>query len=138
MHELFDRLRALNLRTGDYAIFGSGPLIVRNWIQATNDLDVICRGTAWSTVTELGDVSYNGDYGVELVSMLDGRMTFGRQWGIGDPDIDELIDTAEILDDLPFVQLEHVVRYKQLRNSDKDRLHLEILKRRYAGDGGLE
>ena len=40
-------------------------------------------------------------------------------------DHDDLIDTAELIDGLPFVRLEHVIDYKQVRASPKDLLHLE-------------
>ena len=48
-NELFDLLRSLELPVGDYAIFGSGPLIVRGIIEATNDLDIICPGCGVGT-----------------------------------------------------------------------------------------
>jgi len=49
------------------------------------------------------------------------------KWGIGDFDVDELIDTAEMIDSLPFVRLEHVISYKKIRSSGKDLLHLSAL-----------
>jgi hypothetical protein len=54
MHELFDFLKSLQLPTGDFAVFGSGPLIVRGIIPITNDLDVICRGSTWEEVQKIG------------------------------------------------------------------------------------
>jgi hypothetical protein len=121
---LFEYLRRLNLPAGDFAIFGSGPLIVRQWISGTNDLDVVCRGDAWRKVCETGTVCHDERYDVSLASHCNGRVTFGTRWAIGDFDIDELIDTAEIIDDLPFVRLVYVVEYKKIRNSTKDQLHL--------------
>ena len=60
--------------------------------------------------------------------MADGAVTFGKKWGIGKFDVDELIDTAEIIDGLPFVRLEHVICYKKIRASAKDLLHLDKLR----------
>lgn len=57
-----------------------------------------------------------------------GAITFGMEWGIGDFNVGELIETAEIIDSLPFVKLEHVVRYKTIRSSTKDLWHLSALK----------
>ena len=125
VERLFDYLEELALPQGDYAIFGSGPLIVRGWVQGTNDLDVICRGSAWDKACETGVVSYDERYDVSLASHCNGRVTFGTSWGIGEFDVDQLIDTAEIIDGLPFVRLEHVITYKQVRSSPKDLLHLE-------------
>ena len=110
-----------------YAIFGSGPLLIRNLIPLANDLDVICKPQVWDIVSKIGTVDYLPEYDVSVVSMLQGELTFGTTWGIGDFDIDELIDTAEIIEGLPFVQLQHVVEYKKIRSSEKDRIHLQAL-----------
>ena len=125
---LFDRLKSLNLPAGDFAIFGSGPLIVRKIVPASNDLDIICRGIAWDTIEGVGESEYLAEYDLTIVTMFDGGLSFGNQWGIGEFDIDELIDTAELIDDLPFVRLKHVASYKSIRKSPKDLQHLEALK----------
>ena len=55
---LFDSVKSLNLPVSDFAIFGSGPLIVRGIIPASNDLDIICRGQAWERVKAIGVLEY--------------------------------------------------------------------------------
>ena len=121
---LFDQLRQLNLPSRGYAVFGSGPLVIRGIIPLTHDLDVICQQEVWDIVSQIGSVEYLSEYDVSIVAMADGALTFGTKWGIGDFDIDALIATAEIIDDLPFVRVEHVVAYKKIRSSDKDLAHL--------------
>ena len=125
-HNLFGLLRSLELPMGDYAVFGSGSLIVRGIIEATNDLDVVSRGPAWERAASVGELVSLPD-GATIVSCFDGAVTIGRNWAYGDFDIDELIDTAEVIDDLPFVRLEHVVRYKEIATRPKDLAHLELL-----------
>lgn len=56
--ELLKALRSLQLPLGHYAVFGSGPLIVRGIIDATNDLDIISRGPAWEHACLVGDVKF--------------------------------------------------------------------------------
>ena len=46
--EILEQPRALALPVGDYAVFGSGPMLVRGIIDTVFDLDVLCRGMAWS------------------------------------------------------------------------------------------
>ncbi len=128
MISLFDRVKSLNLPVGDFAIFGSGPLIVRGIIPASNDLDIICRGQAWEKVKAIGELEYLSEYDVTVVTMCDGRLTFGTKWAIGEFDIDELIDGAEEIDGLPFVRLEHVTGYKKISKRPKDLRHIEALK----------
>ena len=125
---LFDRVKSLNLPVGDFAIFGSGPLIVRGIIPASNDLDIICRRQAWERVKAIGELEYLSKYDVTVVTMCDGRLTFGTRWAIGEFDIDELIDGAEEFDGLPFVRLEHVTNYKKISKRPKDLRHIEALK----------
>lgn len=127
MTELFERMRSLRLPPDDYAIFGSGPLVVRGVIEATNDLDILCRGAAWDAVCALAAPKHDPKWEVELVSLLDGRLTFGTSWAIGEVDVNEVIDTAETIDGLPFARLAFVVEYKKVSSRPKDLAHLEAL-----------
>jgi hypothetical protein len=124
---LFEQIRRLRLPLGDYAIFGSAPLAIRGIIPACSDLDILCRRKAWEIVRSIGKAEFLPEYDVNVVSMCEHALTFGTVWGIGDFDVDELIDTAEIISGLPFVQLEHVILYKKIRSSEKDVLHLNAL-----------
>lgn len=119
----------MKLPTGDYAIFGSGPLLVRGIIEDSNDLDVICRGSVWDTVASSGELAYLEQYDVTIASFAAGRLTFGTRWGIGDFDTDLLIDTADLIDGIPFVRLEHVIEYKTIANRPKDIEHLDAIRR---------
>ena len=130
---VFDLLRGLELPAGDYTIFGSGPLIVRGIIEAANDLDVLARGAAWEKAREQGELVYLPEHDVEVVSCFEGVITIGTEWAIGDFGIDELIDTSETIDGLPFVRLEHVITYKQIAGRPKDLRHLELMKRAGLG-----
>jgi len=95
MEALFPELRSLDLPPGEFAIFGSGPLIVRGIVLAANDLDIICRGAVWDRVKSIGTVEYLEEYDITVVTMCDGRLSFGTEWGIGEFDVDNLIDNAE-------------------------------------------
>ncbi len=126
-HTILEVVRSLNLPAKDYAIFGSGPLLVRGIIDDVNDIDIICRGAAWLQAQQLGEIVYLDEYDVHVVSIDNQRITIGTSWGIGDFNIDELIDTADEINDLPFVRLEHVVDYKKIAGRPKDLEHLKLL-----------
>lgn len=127
-------LRGLNLPREDYAIFGSGPLMIRGIIESSEDLDVVCRGDAWDRVQSQGHLRYLDDFDVTIAEFLDGGLTFGTRWGIGDFCVDQLIDTAEIIEGLPFVRLRHVIDYKQIADRPKDREHLYAWRKYSAGE----
>ncbi len=56
MNELLTRVAGLELPAQDFAIFGSGPLLVRGVIDSANDIDIICRGAAWDKALTIGDL----------------------------------------------------------------------------------
>lgn len=126
---LLEQLGALQFPTRDFAIFGSGPLLVRGIIPYSNDLDILCRGVVWEQVCKIGISEYLPEYDVTTVSLQNSKITFGTVWGIGDFDVDELINTAELINGLPFVQIKYVIRYKEIRNNSKDRIHLKAWRR---------
>lgn len=72
----------------------------------------------------------------ELVSLDDGNsivdvgngITIGRTWAYGEVDIGFLIDTAETIDGVPCVTIEHIVEYKRIADRPRDREHLRIIK----------
>jgi hypothetical protein len=124
---LLDEVRALGLPAGHFVLFGSAPLFVRGIVPPTGDVDVLVRGPAWDVARTLGLVVRLSPYDVEVVRLLDGRIEIGTVWGIGDVDVDRLIDTAETIDGLPFARLADVRAYKELAGRPKDREHLRRL-----------
>lgn len=125
--DLFALLRTAALPAGDFAVFGSGPLLARGVIDEADDLDVLCRGEAWERAREIGERTFLEDLDVEVYSIAGGAVTFGNRWAIGSFDVDHLIDTAEQIDGIPFVRIEHVVAYKRIARRPKDLEHLELL-----------
>ncbi|MBT8203521.1 MAG: hypothetical protein HKN74_13840 [Acidimicrobiia bacterium] len=101
-------------------------MIVRGVVEATNDLDIICRGVVWEQVRSRGTEMWFSE-GNPYVEMFEGLLTFGTTWKYGVFDLDVLIDTAEWIDGLPFVRLEHVVSYKRAAGRPKDLAHLEAM-----------
>ncbi len=102
--------------------------MVRGIIEATNDLDVLCRGSAWDYVQTFGRPEYLSEFGITIYSIDDGLITFGNHWAIGDFDTDSLIDSMEWFEGLPFVSLKYVSAYKIIANRPKDRQHLQAMR----------
>lgn len=127
-HPLLRQLRALALPMGDHALFGSGPLLVRGWIDDVGDLDVVARGAAWIIAQDLGRPKRLPAYDLDVVEIGDG-ITIGTEWRIGDTDVDEVIDEAELVDGIPCARLAHVVAYKRIADRPKDCAHLAVIAR---------
>ena len=126
MHPLLRELLDLGFPQGDHALFGSGPLLVRGWIEDVGDLDVITRGAGWDHALRLGQLSRIQALGMDIVTIGE-RITVGTTWGIGDFSIDLLIDEAEMILGVPCVRLEYVIAYKRLADRPKDRVHLAAI-----------
>lgn len=125
--QVIERVAGLQLDAGHYAIFGSGPLLVRGIITTVNDVDIIARGPAWQTALGKGELVDLSEHGVSVVSIDDGAVTIGTMWAIGDVDVDNAIDSADHMRGLPWVRLELVAGYKQLAGRAKDVTHLGLL-----------
>lgn len=120
-------LRSIDLGSGDHAVFGSGPLLARAIIPEVNDIDIVARGQAWVRALELGELITLAEHNIQVVTLHGGTVTVGRSWAYGDIDINEAIDSADIIEGLPYVRLEFVVAYKRAAARAKDRDHLRLL-----------
>ena len=131
-------LRSIDLPHGDYAIFGSAPLLAHGIIDSVADLDIIARGAAWDQGIRTGDLIYLPEHEITVCSFYDKLVTMGRTWAYGELDIDTLIDTAETVAGLPFVRIEFVIEYKQMARRPKDLDHLASYEtwKESADDGG--
>lgn len=68
----------------------------------------------------------------EVVSLFDGLIEIYGGWSPGEWDIDELIETAEIVRETRYVTLENVFRWKKLANRPKDLTDIKNLERYFA------
>jgi hypothetical protein len=106
LDELLGLLSEYDLPDGDYAIFGSAPLMVLGVIESVNDLDVIIRPSKWPFAGK-------GEYRTDEIEFFDNWPGF---------DIDDLIDnyTFEHKGFL-FVSPNQVIKYKRNLKRDKDK-----------------
>jgi hypothetical protein len=105
LNVLLEVLNGYNLPKGDYAIFGSAPLVVVGMIDDVNDLDVIIRPSKWPFQTE-------GEYHTEDIEFFD-------NWP--NEDVDDLIDNHSFeYDGVLFIQPKKVIQYKKRMSREKD------------------
>ncbi len=125
-HALFEELKKLDFQKGDYAIFGSGPLWVRG-IRESNDIDIVTRGKTWEWALKNGIIDTKEDSGLKRARFADGSIEVYNDWYPDKWDIDMLIDTAELVDGIPFVQLELVIEWKKIMGREKDVKDLALI-----------
>lgn len=119
----WEAVRALELPVGDYAVFGSAPLLARGLVAEVGDIDLLATRSAWQRACLLGtpETAPGGDQVVRLGSDID---IFDGWLGL---DVDAIISRAETVDGLPIAHLCDVALYKRLLDRPKDRAHLELL-----------
>jgi len=123
-----EQLKKLNLPKGKFAIFGSGPLGIRN-IRDTHDLDLIVDESIFDEYKNMpGWESKSFDRDDRHVEMIENsEIEFYKTWGPGDWDTRQLIDNAEIIDNLPFVKLEEVKKWKKISGREKDLKDVQLI-----------
>jgi len=125
--ELFRKVKDLNLPSGQYALFGSTPLGVRG-IRESRDADVIAAGSLYQKLKDTRKWKTKlTPRGTECLINEDGDIEILRDWGPGQWDIGKLISNSEIIDGLPFVLLEEVLRWKKLYGREKDLNDVELI-----------
>lgn len=115
---------ALDLPEGDWALFGSAPMLAHGLLARIGDVDVVARGPAWARALELGPVGRGRED--RIVRAAPGVDVFDGWLGM---DLDGIIDGAERRHGLPFAGLEHVLAYKRRLGRPRDREHIARLER---------
>lgn len=125
--DLFDAVRRLELPIGKYAIFGGGQLCVRE-IRECHDVDIIVDEDLWNKYKtkpewKLGKSQNGSDY------LHNGAVELYKDWKPGDWDVKELIKNAEIIGNLPFVRIKHVIKWKRIYGREGDLKDIEMLEK---------
>lgn len=116
-----NELANLNLPKDQYAIFGSGPMGIRN-LREVNDLDIIVKENLWSKLIK--EYSLNEDKGCIQI----GQIEIFNNWSPWFNNINELIDSSEIINGFPFVRLDYVMEWKSKLGREKDFKDLSLIK----------
>jgi hypothetical protein len=119
-HPLIRRLSALSMDCNNFVIFGSGPLLVHGLRSRISDLDIVARGTAWERAKMLGEPTKGPINGEDMIHFWGGLIEVSSGWVPGEWDVDELIDSADIVEGFRFAKLSDVLLYKKSLRRGKD------------------
>ena len=119
----FEILRQLNLPLGRYAISASGPLGIRN-LRDIADIDLIVAPDLWEALArQYGIINTGNVIKIVFPGGLIEAFREGSFYADPDPDaptVAERISSAEIIEGLPFVSLEHILYHKRRIAREKD------------------
>lgn len=129
-NQLLKYLRDINLPADQFAIFGSGPLAARG-LRDCRDLDIVVTEELWKELLK----NYFPDTENQEKIILHRSRTTGeteieafRNWRPIFSDVNSLIDSADIIDGVRFVNLENVKKWKTEMGREKDKADLELIK----------
>lgn len=123
---MFQRVKALKLPIGQYALFGSAPLGIRG-LRDCHDIDIIATKDLWEEYKNKGWEVKTMPHGSQY--LWNDGVELWKDWKPGQWDIKQLIREAEIIDELPFVKLKRVMEWKRLRVREKDLKDIEMIER---------
>jgi len=124
--DILEKIKTLNFKYGDYIVFGSCPLALHG-IRETKDIDLLVNQDIYETLKKTGwkEDEVQGKKGVVKSDVFEAY----TEWNFGEynPSITDLLESAEVVDGIPFANLEEVVKWKQIFGREKDIKDLELI-----------
>ncbi len=132
---LIDKVKALKLPLGEYVVAGAGILEVLN-IRETNDIDLAVTKDLHRQLRESGEWEEEKKYGkiflkkdkIDVIPQLD--------WEAYSTTTEDAIQTATIIDGIPFMNLDELCKFKTALGRDKDFKDIELI-REYQRDNTI-
>ncbi|MFE2289568.1 hypothetical protein [Streptomyces sp. NPDC059452] len=126
-HPFIRELLSLRLPPADYVVAGSGPLLAHGLRQDVSDLDIVARADAWKIALSMAEAQVPPSGHGLMVVLFGGNIEIFDQWLPGARDADELIDSAELIEGIPFCSLAEVREWKTRSNRAKDQRDIELI-----------
>ncbi|MDD4531218.1 MAG: hypothetical protein PHH21_00745 [Candidatus Pacebacteria bacterium] len=124
--ELLKRVKDLSLPLGEYAVFGSGPMGVRG-LREMYDIDLIVSDRIFDEYSNKPGWKIKEIYGYrDWLKNDELEIEMGRDWHEG-WDVEKMIKESDMIDGLPFVQLDYLIRWKKLSGREKDLKDVELI-----------
>lgn len=129
--DIFEEVKKLNLPPGEYVIVGSGPMAARG-IRRYKDIDILVTKKFYKKLIKQGwkTVEINGVNG-KFVVLKNGKFEADKRLCIGDykPDIEAVIKNAEVINGIPFMRLEELIKFKTALGREKDLKDIELIEK---------
>jgi len=115
----------LNLPLGKYAIFGSGPMAIRG-IREPQDIDIIVTPSLYKELHHLG---WREEGSGRKKHLVNNSIEIFDSWDFDNynPNLEQLIREAEIINGVPIVQLDEVIKWKKAFGGDKDLADIKLI-----------
>ena len=124
-NEIIAKVKALNLPTNSYIVFGSCPMAVAG-LRESSDIDLFASDKVLASLKETGwEQSDEGDKPlVHDVFDAHDNWNFGPSYN---PTLEYLLATADVVDGVPFVSLAEVKKWKTIMGRPKDMQDIKLI-----------
>jgi|GEM_PF-426290 len=124
--EIVERVKELRLPEGSYVVFGSGPLAAAN-IREARDVDLLVSKEVLNNLKEAGWQKIVKAPGDE--PYIQGVFEAHDNWDFSSysPTFGQLLETATIIDDVPFASLEEVRKWKVASGGPKHMVDVALI-----------
>lgn len=132
--DLIAKIKEQDFPHGSYVVFGSGPLAAAR-IRDSQDIDLVVSSRLYDFLKEKGWQERELPSGMHVLEH-DGIEAF-RTWKFGSyhPRLEHLIASAEVINNVPFVNLHEVRTWKKVMGRPKDWRDIELIDRYMAKKG---
>lgn len=117
--KFLDELERINLPKDKFAVFGSGPLGVRE-LREIEDLDIVVKSDLWDELVKEYTLKNGKHIKIDNIEIY-------KDWKPWFGDVDKLIDDADIIDGYRYVKLKYVLEWKKKRGLEKDLRDIELI-----------
>lgn len=127
MKELTTALKNYNFHSNQFAIIGSGPLAIRN-IREASDLDVLVSDSLWQELE--AKYPHKKESGVTKIQLEPDIEVVGEgsaYWNLEIASFQQMIDTADVIDGIRYLNLDILKKFKQKIGRDKDIKDIELI-----------
>lgn len=117
--EIVAKIKAQDFPMGSYVVYGSGPMAAAG-IRPTHDIDLVVLPSLYALLQHQGWRFKDDPHGNPM--LMSGDFEVSKTWVFGsyNPSFQELLETADIIDNIPFVNLHEVKKWKQTYARPKD------------------
>lgn len=129
-------LLSLDLPVKHYAIFGSGIMLALGIKKLDHDIDIISRGPAWRRAQKFGKIEKAEWSGKEKIVLFNGDIEIFNDWVGEGWDVNNLIESSEFMEGIPFVDLNTVLKWKKEMGRKKDLKHIKMIEE-YIGKNSV-
>ncbi len=126
--DIIAEVKKLKLPAGQYAVVGSGILDVKG-IRKSNDIDLLITQEIYDQLKAKGWKEERYPNTPREWVLFDGPFDVSTSWGVGDyiPDVSKIMNTAEVIDGVPFARIEEVLKWKQAARRPKDLKDINLI-----------